>query len=104
MPQAFVFKRINSTGVTTVSISGFGMLHGVTMNQLSTGSTTASGGLVTIYAGTTTAASTDPTVVGIINPGASGVADYFYDAEMPAGITIQVGGVVAPVDMTVTYT
>lgn len=104
MPQAYVFKRITGTGVTTISISQYGMLHGVTMNQLSTGSTTATTGLVTIYNNTTTAAATDASVVGVFNPGATGVADYFYDAEMPTGLTIQVGSVVAPVDMTVTYT
>lgn len=104
MPQAYNFKRINATGVNTMSISGYGMLHGVTMNQLSTGSTAATTGLVTIYNATTTAASTDASVVGIFNPGASGVADYFYDCLLSNGLTIQVGSVVAPIDMTVTFT
>lgn len=99
----FVSKHIAATGVTTVSISQYANLHGVVMNQLSTASATTTTGLVTVYNATTTAASTDASVIAIFNPAASGVADYIYDCEMPAGITLQVGSAVAPLDMTITY-
>lgn len=104
MPQAFNYKHLNATGVSTISISGYGMLHGLVLNQLSTGSTAATTGLITIYNATTTAASTDASVLAIVNPSASGVADWIYDALLSNGLTIQIGSVVAPVDFTVTFT
>lgn len=104
MPQAFNFVHMNATGVNTISISNFGMLHGITLNQLSTGSTAATTGLVTIYNATTTAASTDKSVLAIVNPASSGVPDWIYDVVMSNGITIQIGSVVAPIDMTVMFT
>ena len=104
MPQAFNFKHVVSTGVTTKTISQFGMLHGVVLNQLSTGATTATGGLVTIYNGTTTAASTDASVLAICNPALTGVPEWIYDALCSNGITLQIGSVVAPIDLTIMFT
>ena len=104
MPQGYNYKHVTATGVSTVSISQFGQLHGIVMNQLSTAAGTASTGQITIYDATTTAASTSPTVIGIINPAASGVADYVYDCLYANGLTIQVGSAVAPVEFTIVYT
>lgn len=104
MPQAFNFKHVNATGVTTISISQYGQLHGIVMNQLSTTAATASTGLLTIYNGTTTAASTDGSVIGICNPASTGVADWIYDCLTPNGLTLQVGSGVTPVDITVSFT
>ncbi len=104
MPQAFNFKHITATGVSTISISGYGMLHGVVLNQLSTGAVTSSTGQITIYNGTTTAASTDGSVLAICNPALSGVPEWIYDALCSNGITLQVGSAVAPVDFTIMFT
>lgn len=104
MPQAYNYKHLNSTGVSTISISNYGMLHGLVLNQLSTGSTAATTGLITIYNATTTAASTDASVVAIVNPASTGVADWIYDALMSNGLTVQIGSVVAPIDFTITFT
>jgi hypothetical protein len=99
----YIYKHITGTGVSTISISGYGILWGVVLNQLSTVSGTASTGQITVYDATTTAASTSPTVIGILNPASSGVADWIYDVEYVNGLTIQVGSAVAPLDFTVIY-
>jgi hypothetical protein len=104
VPQAYNYKHLNATGVSTISISNYGMLHGLVLNQLSTGSTAATTGLITIYNATTTAASTDASVVAIVNPASTGVADWIYDALMSNGLTVQIGSVVAPIDFTITFT
>jgi hypothetical protein len=118
VPQAFNFLHIASTGVTTVSgpgrtdvgMSYFGQLHGVVINQqdLAAGTVatlqTATTHMLTIYNGTTTAASTSPTVIGICQLSNSGVGEYIYDCLTPNGLTLQVGSAVAPVDITVSFT
>ena len=59
-------------------------------------------GLVTIFAGTTTAASTDASVVGILGDTA-GTPEFIYDVICEKGITLQVGSGVAPLDITVSF-
>ncbi len=110
MPQAYNFKHVISTGVTTVSISQFGMLHGVVINQqdLTAGTVStlqsATPHMMTIYDGTTTAASTATNIIGICMLSNSGIADYIYDCVYSSGLTLQVGSSAAPVDFTIIYT
>jgi hypothetical protein len=110
VPQAFNFKHLTATGVTTISISGYGMLHGVVLNQQNTtpGTTVtaqvATVNLMTIYNGTTTAASTDASVVGICQLSNTGIGEYIYDCLLSNGLTIQVGSAVSPVDYTISFT
>ena len=110
MPQAFNFKRVTATGVTAISISGYGMLHGVVLNQQNTtpGTTVtaqvASVNLMTVYNGTTTAASTDASVMAICQLSNAGIGEYIYDALMSQGITVQVGSAVSPIDIAILYT
>jgi hypothetical protein len=99
----WIQKHITATGVSTVSISAAGILHGVVFNQVSTAAATASTGLVTVYDATTTAASTDARVIGIVSPATTASTDYIYDCEYMNGLTIQVGSAVAPLDITVLY-
>jgi hypothetical protein len=99
----YIYKHVTGTGVSTISISQYGILYGIVMNQLSTASATASTGLITVYDATTTAASTSPTVVGILNPASTGVADWIYDVEYANGLTVQVGSGVTPLDFTIIY-
>ena len=98
----FVYKHVNSTGVQSISISQAGLLHGIVFNQLATNAVTASTGLVTIYDSTTTAASTSPTVIGIIGVTA-GIPEYIYDCEFMNGLTLQVGSGVTPLDISVVF-
>ena len=94
-------KHVQSTGVTTVSISSGVLLHGFVLNQKSTAATSTS--LVTIYDATTTLASTAAGVVGICDIVGVSAADYMYDAELDNGLVINVGAGAAPVDLTVLY-
>lgn len=102
MEGFFHYKHINSTGVSTISISQAGLLHGIVFNQLATNAVTNSTGLATIYDATTTAASTDASVIGIIGI-VAGIPEYVYDVQFRNGLTIQVGSGVTPLDITVAF-
>jgi hypothetical protein len=110
VPQAYNYKHLNATGVSTISLSNFGMLHGIVLNQQNTtpGTTVtaqvATVNLMTIYDGTTTAASTATNIIGICQLSNAGIGEYIYDALYANGLTIQIGGSVSPVDITVSYT
>ena len=98
----FNFKHVSGTGVSTISISQGGILHGIVFNQLATNAVTASTGLITIFDSTTTAASSAANVLGIVGLTA-GIPEYIYDCIYMNGLTIQVGSGVTPVDLTVIY-
>lgn len=102
MGEFFNAKHVTSTGVSSISVSGGGLLHGIVFNQLATNAVTASTGLITIYDSTTTAASTAASVIGIIGL-TSGIPEYIYDVVFQNGLTLQVGSAVAPLDLTVTF-
>jgi hypothetical protein len=99
----WIQKHITATGVSTVSISQVGILHGIVMNQPSTAAATASTGQITIYDAITTAASTHTSVIAIVSPATTANTDYIYDCEYMTGLTIQVGSAVAPVEFSVLY-
>lgn len=98
----FNYAHVASTGVSTISISQAGALHSIVFNQLATNAVSASTGLTTIYDSTTTAASTSPTVIGIIGL-VAGIPEYIYDIQYRNGLTLQVGSGVTPIDITVCY-
>lgn len=98
----FRYKHVVATGVAAISIANDGILHGIVFNQLATNAVTASTGLVTVYDATTTAASTDASVIAIIADTA-GIPEFIYDVLFAKGLTLQVGSGVAPIDITVTY-
>ncbi len=103
MPEGFFhYKHVVSTGVTTIAVSQGGLLHGIVFNQLATNAVTASTGLTTIYDATTTAASTDASVIGIIGI-VAGIPEYIYDVQFKNGLTLQVGSGVTPLDITVSF-
>ncbi len=98
----FNYQHVNSTGVQSISVNGAGLLHAIVFNQLATNAVTASTGLTTIYDSTTTAASTSPTVIGIIGI-VAGIPEYVYDVQFKNGLTLQVGSGVTPLDITVAF-
>lgn len=98
----FNYFHVNSTGVQSISVNAAGLLHGIVYNQLATNAVTASTGLMTVYDSTTTAASTSPTVIGIVGVTA-GIPEYIYDIEFKNGLTLQVGSGVTPLDITVAF-
>jgi hypothetical protein len=98
----FNYQHVNSTGVNAISVNGAGLLHAIVFNQLATNAVTASTGLTTIYDSTTTAASTSPTVIGIIGQ-VAGIPEYIYDIQFKNGLTLQVGSGVTPLDITVAF-
>lgn len=102
MEGFFHYKHVATTGVSTISISQGGLLHGIVFNQLATNAVTNSTGLATIYDATTTAASTDASVIGIIGI-VAGIPEYVYDVQFRNGLTIQVGSGVTPIDITVAF-
>jgi hypothetical protein len=98
----FNYAHVTTTGANVISINGGGALHSVVFNQLATNAVTASTGLTTIFDSTTTAASTSPTVIGIIGL-VAGIPEYIYDLQFKNGLTLQVGSGVTPLDITVTF-
>ena len=98
----FNYQHVATTGATVISVNQAGLLHGIVFNQLATNAVTASTGLTTIFDSTTTAASTSPTVIGIIGVTA-GIPEYIYDIQFKNGLTLQVGSGVTPIDITVCY-
>ena len=98
----FNYAHVTTTGANVISVNGGGLLHGIVFNQLATNAVTASTGLTTIFDSTTTAASTSPTVIGIIGVTASAF-EYLYDIEFKNGLTLQVGSGVTPIDITVSF-
>ena len=99
MPD-FNYKRIAATGVTTISISNMGTLHGVVLNQQST--VAASSSLVSIYDSTTTSAGTG-SLLAVIQVANAGVGDYIYDCLYTNGLTVNVPSGTTPIDLTVVF-
>jgi hypothetical protein len=92
----FVYKNVTATGVTTISISQYALLHSLVVNQPSTAAANA-----TIYASSTTASA--PFVIA--SPQLNGISntDYVYDCECQNGITLEVGSAATPINLTVIY-
>jgi hypothetical protein len=91
------YKRVTATGVSVISVSQMGVLHGICLNQQSTAAVSTS--LATLYDNTTNAGN----VIGIIQLNNSGVSDYLYDALYANGLSINISGGAAPVDITFIY-
>lgn len=91
----FHYKNITATGVSTISISQAGLLHGVIINNVSTAAAT-----MAIYDATTTAAA--PFIIGTVNI-ASAAMDYLYDAEFKNGLTVEVATAATPTNITILY-
>ena len=98
----FNYQHVTTTGANVISINQAGILHAIVFNQLATNAVTASTGLTSIFDSTTTAASTSPTVIGIIGQ-VAGIPEYIYDLQFKNGLTLQVGSGVTPLDITVVF-
>lgn len=92
----FVYKNLTATGVSTISISQFGLLHSIVVNQLSTAAATAA-----IYNATTTAAA--PNIIATVQLNAVSNTDYVYDCEFSNGLTVEIGSAATPINVTVIY-
>lgn len=92
----FLYKNLTATGVSTISISGFGLLHGVVVNQYSTAAAT-----MAIYDATTTAAA--PFIIGTAQLNAVNGTDFIYDCEFANGLTVSIGAAATPINITVIY-
>lgn len=93
----FVYKNLTATGVSTVSISQFGILHSVVINQLSTAVATMG-----IYDNSSTTAAA-PNIIGTVQLNAVANTDYLYDVEFKNGLTVSIAAAATPIDITIVY-
>lgn len=90
----FNYKNLTATGISTVSISQAGLLHGVIVNNKSTAAA-----LMTIYDSTTTVAAPQIGIVDLAAP----AMDYLYDIQFKNGLTVDVGSAATPINITIMY-
>ena len=93
----WVYKNLTATGVSTISISQFGILHGIVVNQLSTAAATMG-----LYDNASTTAAA-PFVIGTVQLNAVSNTDYVYDCEFKNGLTVSIGSAATPIDITIIY-
>lgn len=91
------YKNLTATGVSTISISQFGILHGVVVNQLSTAAATMG-----IYDNSSTTAAA-PFVIGTVQLNAVSNTDYVYDALYKNGLVVSIAAAATPIDVTVIF-
>ncbi len=92
----FIYKNITATGVSTISISQYGLLHSVVLNQYSTAAA-----VMTIYDATTTSGS--PPIIGTPNLIGAQSTDYVYDCEYANGLTVNIAAGATPCNITIIY-
>ena len=95
----FRYSHVTSTGVSAISINEGAILHGIVLNQVSTAA--ASTSLCSVYDSTTTSATAK--LIAIIDTTRTGISDYIYDVVCKEGITLNIGGSAAPVDISVAF-